>query len=384
MRVTFVLPTGGSRPVGGFKVVYEYANGLVARGHRVTVVHAASMPERPADVSARELVLGWAAQGVLGSWRPGRWFAADPRVRMRWVPWLHPSLAPDADAIFATSWRTAEVIARWPESKGRKHYLIQHLETWDGPADRVLSTWRLPLEKVVIARWLEATAHELGERCHYVPNGLRFESFGVDRPPASRPAASAAMLHHAYAWKGSRDGLAALRLARARLPGLRAELFGTSGAPAGLPDWISYHENPTQQELRAIYNRAAIFVAPSWSEGWALPPCEALLCGCALVCTDIGGHGHCAIDGTTALTSPAKDPEALARNLVRVAADDALRSRLSEQGGAHVRQFTWDRAVDGLEAVLSSSGARAATGRDGGAPRHGGAVRAEPRPGVAP
>jgi hypothetical protein len=39
MNVHFVLPTDGTVPVGGYKVVYEYANGLVRRGHDVTVTH---------------------------------------------------------------------------------------------------------------------------------------------------------------------------------------------------------------------------------------------------------------------------------------------------------------------------------------------------------
>ena len=36
--VTFLLPGGGSAPVGGFKVAYEYANGLAQRGWKVRVV----------------------------------------------------------------------------------------------------------------------------------------------------------------------------------------------------------------------------------------------------------------------------------------------------------------------------------------------------------
>ena len=34
-----VLPTNSRKPIGGYKVTYEYANGLAARGHQVTVVH---------------------------------------------------------------------------------------------------------------------------------------------------------------------------------------------------------------------------------------------------------------------------------------------------------------------------------------------------------
>ena len=52
VRVTFVLPGAGSVPVGGFKVVYEYANRLSERGHTVTVVHTAQ-PDRQASTRER-------------------------------------------------------------------------------------------------------------------------------------------------------------------------------------------------------------------------------------------------------------------------------------------------------------------------------------------
>ncbi len=357
MRVTFLLPAAGTRPTGGFKVVYEYANALAARGHEVTVVHAAMLPgnAKPA-LSVLRGSLAYAVKRLLRTWRPDPWFRIDARVRMLWVPLLDPRRVPDADAIVATWWRTAELLAEWPDAKGTKYYLLQHLETWGGPAERVRATWRLPLQKVVIARWLQQTADQLGERSHYVPNGLDFTAFGIDVPPAARAPAAVAMLYHEYEWKGSNDGIAALQLAKASLPQLRAELFGTGPPPVGLPAWIAYRRNPLQKELRAIYNRAAIFVAPSWTEGWPLPPAEALACGCALACTDIGGHSEYAIAGKTALMSQPRESAALAHNIVRLATDARLRATLAEQGSAFIRQFTWQRAADTLESVLTRDG----------------------------
>ena len=44
-RVTFVLPGHGKNPIGGYKVAYEYANHLQARGHEVTVIHPTRLYE---------------------------------------------------------------------------------------------------------------------------------------------------------------------------------------------------------------------------------------------------------------------------------------------------------------------------------------------------
>jgi glycosyltransferase involved in cell wall biosynthesis len=356
VKVTFLLPGGGTKPIGGYKVVYEYANELAARNHEVTVVHAAHLPDCRVDrVRAfRGQVLSYSVRGALQLWRPDRWFAIDPRVRMAWVPSLRPGFVPDADVIVATWWLTAEIIAAWPEAKGRKYYLIQHLETWGGPEQRVLATWRMPFTKIVIARWLEEFGSQLGEHCYYIPNGLNFAAFGVDSAPAERSPRRVAMLYHEQDWKGSSDGIAALNLAKSALADLQVDLFGTARRPVALPEWISYHKNPRQSELRAIYNRSAIFAAPSWTEGWPLPPAEAMMCGCALVCTDIGGHREYATQGVTALTSPVRNPTGLAENIKYVATQPSLRLALSTQGHQFIQQFTWQRATHALEAVLTA------------------------------
>lgn len=39
LRINFLLPAYYSDPIGGYRVVYEYANFLAARGHDITVVY---------------------------------------------------------------------------------------------------------------------------------------------------------------------------------------------------------------------------------------------------------------------------------------------------------------------------------------------------------
>ncbi|HWN72720.1 MAG TPA: hypothetical protein VNN15_02810, partial [Solirubrobacterales bacterium] len=66
MRIVFVLPARSAAPVGGFKVVYEYANRLVERGHEVALVHPwRSRPPR-----------GWRER-----WQARRWVSRYGRRR---------------------------------------------------------------------------------------------------------------------------------------------------------------------------------------------------------------------------------------------------------------------------------------------------------------
>jgi len=101
-----------------------------------------------------------------------------------------------------------------------------------------------------------------------------------------------------------------------------------------------------------MYNRCAIFLCPSTSEGWGLPSTEAMQCQCALVTAENGGHRDFAFDGRTALTTPAADSDALARAISCLLTDSKTRVEIAKSGHAWVQQFTWKRATDSLEALL--------------------------------
>jgi len=366
--VGFLLPGGARVPVGGVKVAFEYANALVARGWTARIAmpylldEALVLASRASAWRRVRRAASYLNRRRRREYLPGSWFRLDPRVDVRFVPTPEARYLPPADAWVATAWRTAPWVAR---TSGARLYLLQHLETWDGPEADVMSTWKLPLRKVVIARWLEDVARGLGERADYVPNGLDFEAFGLDVPPEVRPAARALMLFHGADWKGSADGIGALEAARREEPGLEAILFGVPARPAGLPGWIGYEQRPAQRRLRELYNAASLFLAPSWTEGWPLPPAEAMACGCALVATDIGGHREYARDGETALLARPRDPPALARQLLRALRDSALRISLARAGNAFIRRFTWERATDRMEAVLEEEIAARAAARAG-------------------
>lgn len=355
MRVTFVLPMLLRTPVGGFRVVYTYANQLSRRGHAVTVVHAnrptlASVRLRP-TLAARARGLGAVVRDRFRT-PVVRWEQVESAVRLVHRPALADADVPDADVVVATAWQTAEPVLGLHHRKGKKFYLIQHHETWAGPAEAVDATWRLPLRKVVIARWLYDLGLDLGVDPSFmrlVPNGIDHATFRVLAPVADRPK-RVAMLYSEWVWKGADDGIRALELARVKEPGLRAVLFGAPRRPASLPGWIDYRRDPAQDELvNDVYNGSALYLCPSLAEGWHLPPAEAMACGCAVVSTAIPGVRDYAIDGRTALLAPPANPEALGARLVRLLGDERLRLRLAVEGNRMIKRFTWDAATDALE-----------------------------------
>lgn len=357
MRISFLLPRYGWRPSGGFSVVYTYAGLLAARGHDVSVVHPRRLPAggwaeardlrgrlRRAAGSLRERIM-----------RPSlHWASPDPRVKMLYSPALTAGSVPDGDAVIATWWSTAEAALALPASKGARYHLIQGYEVWNGAEDRVHTVWRAPLHKIFIARWLLERALELGvtpAQTTLIPNAVDLDVFTLQRPIVARDL-RVAMLYSSQDYKGGRLGIEMLQRAKQRAPSLTAVLFGVEPAPR-LPSWIHYIRGASPSQLvTEVYNQSAVYLCPSLSEGWHLPPAEALACGCALVSSDIGGVHDYAIDGETALLYPPGDVALGADALVRVLLDSDLRMRLARLGHAHIASFSWERSGAALAALL--------------------------------
>jgi len=283
---------------------------------------------------------------------------------MHYVPTLHPCYIPDGDIVVATAWWTARYAQVLPPAKGARFYLIQAFEVWDGSEEEVSATWRYPMRKIVVGRWLLEKALEMGipaREVRHITNAIDHTRFRLLQPIENRPA-RVAMLYHPHTWKGAAEGIQALEMARSAIPGLRAVLFGVERRPADLPSWFEYCRNPDQAELvEYVYNRSSTFLCSSWTEGWGLPGAEAMACGCALVSTDNGGVRDYADHGENALLVPPRDPPALAAQLIRVLRDEPLRLAIARRGTERIRQFTWERATDALEDWFAEAAGRGAS-----------------------
>jgi glycosyltransferase involved in cell wall biosynthesis len=328
------------------RAILTYADRLAAGGHEITLV-----------VPAGGRAAAWwrNARGRAPEWVPGL------RARIRWVArWSAPAL-PEGDAIVATAWQSAPLVAAAPARCGARFYLVQHYESlYHGDPVAVDATYRLPLTKIVISTWLRDVMRERFDSDAEVlvtpVDPALFHRVAVE-PPSSRPRVL--MLHHEYAWKGVADGMAAVMRVKPAVPGLRLVAFGVK-RPRQLLPYDEFHANPPQRALAALYSGCDIYLCPSWDEGLGMPSMEAMACGAALVTYDNGGCRDYALDGDTALVVPRRDVEALAAGLARLVTDPVLRARLAAAGAAHVRTaFDWPRAVARLEALLQGTRAGA-------------------------
>jgi glycosyltransferase involved in cell wall biosynthesis len=280
------------------------------------------------------------------------WHTIDNRVELRFVPNPSEKWIPDGDVVFATAWHTVGPVLKYSERKGRKCYLIQGYETWMGKKELVDATWRSSLHKIAVSKWLYAIGKELGSNgLTYIPNGIDLNRYRLTQPLAR--GRRVAMVFSSIPSKGAADGIKALEIAKAKYPDLEAVLFGATNFRPSIPSWIEYHKSPPQDFIvEEIYNKSSIFLCPSLSEGFALPPAEAAACGSAIVATDCGGIRDFIENGTTGLLSPPQDPEALAANLCRLLENEDLRMKLASAVSRSISHFNWERSSDLMEEFL--------------------------------
>jgi alpha-1,3-rhamnosyl/mannosyltransferase len=101
-----------------------------------------------------------------------------------------------------------------------------------------------------------------------------------------------------------------------------------------------------EEDLVALYARAAVVAYPSLYEGFGLPVLEAMACGTPLVASNDTAVAETA--GDAALLVDPRDPAAIADGLRRVLEDAVLADDLRARGLARARGFTWGRMAAGL------------------------------------
>jgi glycosyltransferase involved in cell wall biosynthesis len=332
MDVSFLVPSA-SHPIGGVLSLYEFANGLRRRGHRVHLVHIPAFTFRVSGLDD----LGW--------------FTFEPGVEHHFLDGIDGARLPDADFIFGYR-------ADLPRRAGLPLIFVQGTGIF---APAYHAHWfRSPCPKVIIARWLEDVVRGVGvppEQVTYVPYGLDHEMFRLVKPIAERPLQVAMLYHWQNKLKGAPDGLAAMLEVQRRIPGLKVILFSPEDPEEDIPSSITYITLPSRRVLvDHIYNDSRVFLCSSIKEGFGFCAIEAMAGGCALVSTANGGSDDYAFDGDTALVCAAGDVQGMADRIERLLLDDHLRTSMAARGQQFVQGFDWDRSAELLERFLQQYG----------------------------
>jgi glycosyltransferase involved in cell wall biosynthesis len=202
-----------------------------------------------------------------------------------------------------------------------------------------------------------------------VPDGARLpELDGVglrrDRGPGGPVVGYAG---HLYPWKGADVLVAAIE----RLPGVRALIVGglegetdldrvRALADRAAPGRVTFTGQVDPPRVAALLRQADVLALPNTpgrvSAAYTSPLklFEYMASGRPIVASDLPALREILRPDGNAVLVEAGSAEALAAGVARVLGDGALASRLAAEAREDVREWTWDRRAERIEALVES------------------------------
>ena len=250
---------------------------------------------------------------------------------------------------------------------------------WETPLPRY---WKLPgwLPRFQRARYLFLSEfdRELFLKNHdLIPrDATTVIPYFVDRQkfsPWPKPPRSALRVGFAGQWlprKGCSVLLDAWRIVRQTCP--EAELWFAGGdklwkthsavpgaeeiarevRSAASEGWLKIAGELSRAEMPRFWNELDIAVVPSFEEPFGLVALEASACGVPVIASKVGGLTEIVVDGESGLLVPPKDAEALARALVMLLTNDAMRLRLAQGATRRAADYSVERRTRELVKLL--------------------------------
>lgn len=370
LSIAFIMPEISLRPIGGARIIYQYADGLAARGHRVVLVHPqdsllTSVRHR-LDLDPDLVALGCVpheadstvmqrTDGPIAD--PHPWYRSRPDVLNLVVPNLAEEwLGGLYDLTIINNQRTASWARAYSQRMGRRIYFLldyeSHMLGDFGEREEKQHTlhidWPILASSLVTAHLVESVT---GRACPLIPNAIDTDLFHVTIPIDSTKRTLVGFPSGPERTKRTWDAVRALELAKPYIsPNTSFWCFGYERIPA-LPNWITHHVAPSDNRLCELYNQSRIFLVSSEHEGFGLPGAEAMACGAALISTRNGGVETYAVHGDSAILCSVREPGQMASAIVRLMEDENLRRRIAYKGASSITRWTWDKAIAQFEQV---------------------------------
>lgn len=291
MKITFIVP--GLNLTGGLRVVAKYSELLSDKGHEVTVV--APGPAKPTIKQRLKSVMRWKGYKFeyTGFINTGFFSNVNYHVKvLNSFRHVNAEDIPDSDFVIATYWNTAEWVADYPESKGKKVYFVQGYEVHPWlPVGRVKQTLQLPLKKITIAQWLadilENDFHQ--KNISIIHNAVDHRLFYASKRKKNI-AVTFGMVYSSRSIKGSQLAFECFNQLQKEYSSNKLIVFGMEplNEVVGLPNNATYYFQPEQGKIRDIYSQCDVWLFTSSSEGFGLPILEAMACRTPVIGTRCG------------------------------------------------------------------------------------------------
>jgi glycosyltransferase involved in cell wall biosynthesis len=333
---------------GGMRVIIGIANALAEEGIRVELV-APDFSAQPPWPLHRDVTLTVISTTALPH-----------RIRqLQWFQWLAVHGAEGCDVVVATFWRTMYWLSASRRLQRRPPLLVNLVQGDDarsqilerqmsGLVKRLLfpiaqRSVQLPSETVMVSSWLQQSLRRQGQ---VIPNGVDRSVFF---PALPAPAPRTNFVVGAVARATAQKGWGALLDTCERLV-QRTDMNArfVFAAPADLPvqeispallQRLTIVEPRDDASMRSFYQSLDAFVFCSMSEGFGLPPLEAMACGVPVVSTDCGGVREF-MDGQNGVLVPVGQPALLADALYELWRQPAYRLLVRDLGLTTASHFS--------------------------------------------
>lgn len=266
-EIHFVLKDTGVG--GGHRVIFNYCNFLASNKYLVKVW---SLAEKP------------------------KWFDFTDGIDfLRYDSFddLEKSLSNFNGLKIATWWETAPVVWRASVKRGMPLWLVQDIESsyYKGRDYinelKAISSYRPEFVYIVNYKWIKKY---FAENLRYHAN---FVGLGVDKNSFYRtatPKTKKSVLVCARGEKIKGFDYSKKIIEMMYQMGFSVTAYGIDESLVADLSFVRFVNNPTNNELRELYNESEFFLQTSIHEGLSLPPLEAMNCHCIPVVTDAFGN----------------------------------------------------------------------------------------------
>jgi glycosyltransferase involved in cell wall biosynthesis len=109
----------------------------------------------------------------------------------------------------------------------------------------------------------------------------------------------------------------------------------------GLSDKVILTGFVSDEELKSLYQEAAVYVSPSFSEGFGIPILEAMAVGTPVVASNIESVREVGRDAVLYFNPRSADD--LQKKIEKVLKDEIFKKEIIEKGKRNIERFGWDK-----------------------------------------
>lgn len=340
MKINFIIPF--TRLSGGIRVVFQYANYLVSKGHDVVCyVPMVSYPGKGQSFFFR-------IKASLGNTlKKQKWFSNNFKIKL--VPLINDSFLRESDITIATSWQTAYDVKKI-KNTNKKYYFIQDYEVFNGSVNNVENTYCLGIPMITVSNSLKRKIEKISEKkVEVVFNGLSDQEFvKPEFTKTDNDERTILMMDHFLETKGSTEGIETINKVKNVMPNIHAVVFGRKISHK-YPDYFEVHENPSRNELFNLYKKSGIYLFTSTKEGWGLPIVEAMAAKDIVIGRNIGALSEI---GNESNCYVIKSKNEMYKIILELLKTPQKMRKIQENAYKTVSNLKWDKSFSKFEKII--------------------------------